>query len=90
MGYSEWGLLILLYNLLVDKIWGLVMTEWISVKDQLPQPLEQVLIYSIRGIEIAYILKNLDVFMISDTIRSDKNFVNVTHWCELPAPPVDP
>jgi hypothetical protein len=27
MGYSEWGLLILLYNLLVDKIWGLVMTE---------------------------------------------------------------
>jgi hypothetical protein len=66
------------------------MTEWISVKDQLPQPLEQVLIYSIRGIEIAYILKNLDVFMISDTIRSDKNFVNVTHWAELPAPPVEP
>lgn len=64
-----------------------MQVEWISVKDRLPERLEQVLIYSERGIEFAYLLINLDVFMINNTIRSDKNFVKITHWMPLPNRP---
>ena len=63
------------------------MNNWIKISDQLPEQLNQVLIYSERGIEFAYLLKNLDVFMINHTIRSDKNFVKITHWMPLPNPP---
>ncbi len=65
------------------------MTEWIKCDDKLPKRLEQVLIYSERGIEFAYMLKNLDVFMINHTIRSDKQLIKVTHWMQLPETPHD-
>lgn len=54
-------------------------SNWISVKDKLPEPFATVLAYSINGrmYTVGYIDK-LVGFMTRDT---------VTHWMPLPEPP---
>jgi len=53
------------------------MTNWISVKDQLPEDNEQYLVYCKYGVYMDHFLP------------SQKSFVNdhVSHWMPIPEPP---
>jgi hypothetical protein len=55
------------------------MTQWISVKDQLPENNKEYLVYCKHGVYIDHFLPSL------------KSFVNdgVTHWMPLPEPTKD-
>jgi hypothetical protein len=56
--------------------------EWISVKDRLPENLDEVVIYvSDYGIDIAFYSNQSFFDYNSDGILS------VTHWMPLPKPP---
>lgn len=56
------------------------MSEWISVKDRLPEIGERVLIYSRQTLEaIRYEGKKFNRFGVSVD--------DATHWMPLPAPP---
>ena len=60
------------------------MSEWISVKDRLPEPLEDVLTIDNNGnifISWLWLKKFRDRCFASDT-RGD-----ITHWMPLPEPP---
>ena len=55
------------------------MTEWISVKDKLPEPWTEVLIW--RGPEYP---------IVSSEVTPTGlwcHFFNITHWMPLPEPP---
>lgn len=52
------------------------MSEWISVKDRLPEPFTTVLAYYING--KIHTVGYIDKFMTSNI---------VTYWCPLPEPP---
>ena len=79
------------------------MSEWISVKDKLPNELDDVLIYGPNiVITKAFLLKNIidrvvhrEVFykagwMISDSEEGNSiDSEHVTHWMPLPEPPKD-
>jgi len=62
---------------------GESMSEWISVKDKLPEPMKAVLIIS-KSTGIPF----FDGIAI-DWVRDGKfnRFKKVTHWMPLPAPP---
>ncbi len=66
------------------------MSEWISVKDELPSAHKYVLCYvkptsvnSYRGIKIKWVTKRASRGIISDISW----FNEVTHWMPLPEPP---
>ena len=55
------------------------MSEWISVKDRLPEPWTEVLVW--RGSEYP---------IVSSEVTSTGlwcHFFNITHWMPLPEPP---
>ncbi|MBR1749926.1 MAG: DUF551 domain-containing protein [Ruminococcus sp.] len=63
------------------------MSEWISVKDRLPEDGEEVLIYSTTNeISMCYYDEDTHRFNVVD---SDLywNEISVTHWAPLPEPP---
>ena len=70
------------------------MTEWISVKDKLPEYDEPVLtIFSVDGgygaITIRLLTEDVnEIYWLSDEFRKCPLF-NVTHWMPLPEPPED-
>lgn len=55
------------------------MNEWISVKDRLPEPWVEVLVY--RGADWPVVSCEVD------TNRNWLHFFNITHWMPLPEPP---
>lgn len=59
------------------------MSEWISVKDRLPEPHECVLICTKSGVV------DTDVFQEQMMPQTYFNYYNesVTHWMPLPDPP---
>lgn len=62
------------------------MTEWISVKDRLPQAKEMVLAYeaAFDSMSMAFRLPNTEEFInVGDYYTLDA----VTHWMPLPKPP---
>lgn len=66
------------------------MTEWISVKDRLPEPLTHVLVVGDDGIFTAY----RDVYedftwqcYPIGSYASDGLVFGITHWMELPEKP---
>lgn len=61
------------------------MSEWISVKDRLPDPLQKVLcVYNSGEIDTAVFSSDSRKFY--DTCCACKRFL-VTHWQPLPQPP---
>ncbi len=61
-------------------------SEWISVKDKLPENKQIVLVINKFG-EIAVCTANISwnyIFMLSDT---NLQIQDVTHWMDLPEPP---
>jgi hypothetical protein len=65
---------------------GGFMSEWISVKDRLPQPLEDVLAHELRGrIFIGYCAETF----IGNPIWYVGGYgaITITHWMPLPNPP---
>ena len=62
------------------------MSEWISVKDRLPQVKEDVLIYDShhRNIYKAWYIGDIDVWFSNEYLPQ---FINITHWMPLPEPP---
>ena len=62
------------------------MSEWISVKDRLPQAKEYVLIYdpNHRNICKAWYVGDIDVWFSNEYFPQ---FTNITHWMPLPKPP---
>jgi hypothetical protein len=63
------------------------MSEWISVKKEIPPPEDLVLMFSSQfGIEVGALLK--DVWW---TANYEEYFMErwdeITHWTKLPAPP---
>lgn len=64
------------------------MSEWISVKDRLPEKNTVVLVYFVKGI-----LQLVDTaFFVSKSRWIDGDLRNwddefITHWMPLPAPP---
>lgn len=59
------------------------MSEWISVKDRLPESNTEVLVYSKRrGVTIDFV----DAFMLTGTVTFYRNS-DVTHWMPIPEPP---
>ena len=61
-------------------------SEWISVKDMLPQVKEDVLIYDShhRNIYKAWYIGDIDVWFSNEYLPQ---FINITHWMPLPEPP---
>ena len=55
------------------------MSEWISVKDRLPEPWVEVLVY--RGEDWTVVSCEVD------TNGKWLHFFNITHWMPLPEPP---
>ena len=55
------------------------ISQWISVKDRLPEERKRVLVYNEGGITIAW----------RDKGEWDDIFLTVTHWQPLPEPPKD-
>ena len=56
-------------------------TEWISVKDQLPDDADLVLVYSERsGVRTDY-------YYNDEWEYYDRNQIEITHWMPLPEPP---
>lgn len=68
------------------------MSDWISVKDRLPKKLEDVLVFTERGL--------IDIRRLEDEeypeceepyeryVWNDQGIVNdITHWMRLPEPP---
>lgn len=58
------------------------MTEWISVKDRLPEESERVLVC--RGKDAGYPTLDTDRFCGEQWVRWRNS---VTHWMPLPEPP---
>ena len=54
--------------------------EWVSVKERLPCPWEEILIFLEPYVDIGYLLETGD-------FNSIRGFNNITHWMPLPAPP---
>lgn len=68
------------------------MTEWISVKDRLPDFFDEVIVYDNCGYEslvsIAWRRSGSNGGWIWDSRMSyPEELVNVTHWMPLPKPP---
>ena len=69
-----------------------MMSEWISVKDRLPETNKEVLVY--RG---GYIggLMNVYTYVGNDTWEDDYGFWSrtdddgITYWMPLPEPPIE-
>ncbi len=66
------------------------MTEWISIKEQLPIQCEDVLLYSEYGISVGW----LESDPSEDPVFAAQAFKysypeNVTHWMHLPDKPKD-
>lgn len=56
------------------------MSDWISVKDKLPENEKLVLVsYKKRSMDVVWYNHNQKMWM--------KNFATVTHWMPLPEPP---
>jgi hypothetical protein len=62
----------------------IVQSEWISVKDKLPDSTPMVLAKCIDGYELAY-YGNYGKGQWTNTLGTEH--LNVTHWMPLPAPP---
>ena len=66
---------------------GVTVQEWISVKDRLPEPWKQVLIYSRHDFcESAFYIGVLGKWRVTwnhEMLDAD----SVTHWMPLPEPP---
>lgn len=66
------------------------MTEWISVKDRLPEYEKLVLVCGSRQPAVAMRAKNYhgpDYFFPSNPNYYSEDLQGVTHWMELPEPP---
>ena len=59
---------------------GVMVQEWISVKDRLPKPFESVLVFRNGKISIDYNEEN-------GWFSYDFNGKRVTHWMQLPEKP---
>ena len=66
---------------------GVTVQEWISVKDRLPEPWKQVLIYSRHDFcESAFYIGVLGKWRVTwnhEMLDAD----SVTHWMQMPEPP---
>lgn len=62
------------------------MSEWISVEDRVPMPLDFQLAYNGSAVFIAAPLVEGSDVWISFSSTGDR-INNVTHWMPLPAPP---
>lgn len=77
------------------------MPEWISVKDRLPEPQNDVLVYGpVVGVVTCYLAKvtygyyangipmKHDAWIVSESEEGNYlDFESVTHWMELPEAP---
>jgi len=64
--------------------------NWISVKDKLPENLDEILFSDGRFVLMEYLLKNKDQefwFSSTDQYIMDQYIHGVTHWMELPKLP---
>lgn len=63
------------------------MSEWISVKDRLPEESDDVLAYTIwDDIVVCFLEEDSDVWMHTWGYL-EKEFV--THWMPIPEPPIE-
>lgn len=58
--------------------------KWISVKDEMPEFNEDILVYYKCG-DYGVSFRTEDWFCAND----DKDFNDVTHWMKLPEPPIE-
>lgn len=68
------------------------MTEWISVKDRLPEVFDEVIVYFNGSISIAWRetekrKRGIVGWHWDSQMSYPESLVNVTHWMPLPNPP---
>jgi len=68
------------------------MTEWISIKDSLPQDMECVIAWGDNDIYMLTFKKNSDkrhknISGYFDDSSGEAYFNEITHWMPLPKPP---
>lgn len=73
------------------------MSEWISVKDRLPEQFIDVLVWCVSSVVFPIpegtSYAGVDSFVlwndgVESSFRTDRfNYGKVTHWCAIPAPP---
>ena len=64
------------------------MSEWISVKDRLPDPAKYVLISQRRdGVCVGYLMNKYGTWW--KTPDGPVSTKDITHWMPLPAPPTE-
>lgn len=61
------------------------MSDWISVKDRLPEKYERVIVVNSCGYVSDGCLYNGNNFVLRGTFGDTINFI--THWMPLPEPP---
>lgn len=66
------------------------MSEWISVKDRLPENEDRILVYDLHNdIEFGFFNMRDKKFKYFDENGYPYEFLYVTHWMPLPKPPKD-
>ena len=65
------------------------MSEWISVKDRLPEYMCGVIVYIESLCGKNFIDKDIFVNNVFH-YQEDNPYINVTHWMPLPEPPKEP
>ena len=70
------------------------MTEWISVKDRLPDFFDEVIVYDSCGYESLVSTAwrrngNNGGWIWDSRMTYPEEFVNITHWMPSPKPPED-
>lgn len=65
------------------------MSEWISVKDRLPEKSDDYLVYYLKKYECGFETKWINVcsFITSHDGWQTDNTETITHWQPLPEPP---